>query len=343
MQRAFYFPKADFPEFFNLLTDFGPAHAPVRVSKSFFSFDPVTSHDQIAFEALRTILPPKKLFYPPHEPLVSFSDSRFDQEQPDESKRVLFGVHPCDLTGLNYLDMHFMAEPPDPHWMARRRNTLVVGLSCMPDDACFCQSMGTGGAPASGFDLFLTDLDRNYFVQVDTPAGLAIVDKGAGLIKSAGSDLRDQYKDFWRKREEGFFEGFRGDNLPAIMDVEADNPMWEELGARCLSCGNCTMVCPTCYCFDVVDSLNLCGTTGQRCRQWDSCQFNGFAKVAGEYNFRSTAVARYKFWFRHKLHGFDDAYRVKGCVGCGRCRVSCPADIDRIVEMVLRLEGSSVE
>ncbi len=339
MQRCFYFAKADFPRFFELMRSFGPVHAPVAVSSASSSFMPVSGVDQINMQALRTILPPKKLFYPPQEPLVSFSEAGFEQTAPDTAPQVLFGVHPCDLAGLAILDKIFVAHPGDAHYMSRRQSTLVVGLSCLPDPNCFCTSMGCGGAPARGFDLFLTDLDKGYFVQVGTPAGLSLLSPAYEYIRPAKTEQTDQYKEFWQKREECFVSGFQGDNLPAIMDVESDHPMWQELGSRCLSCGNCVMVCPTCYCFDMVDTLSLSGTCGERCRQWDGCQFNGFAKVAGDFNFRATAVERYKFWFRHKLHGFEDPYGDKTCVGCGRCRVSCPADIDRIVEMVPRLAG----
>ena len=338
MERCFTFAKSDFKRFFDLMSSFGAVQAPVRVSDLSFSFKSVTSPEQIAFEALRTILPPKKFFYPQQEALIEFDREGIRQVEVDMSPKVIFGVHPCDLAGLGIIDKIFTAEPADSHYLARRAATLIVGLSCLPDKHCFCQSMGTD-TPSSGYDIFLTDIGQSYFLQVHTPAGLTLVESATSFIKAAETNDRHCYKQFWHRRADLFEMGFEGENLPAVFDMEWDNPLWEELGKRCLSCGNCTPVCPTCYCFDLVDIAALNNDTGERQRQWDSCQFVGFAQVGGGFNFRPPPVDRFKFWYRHKLHGFDDPYGFKTCVGCGRCTVSCPAGIDDIVKVVLTLQG----
>lgn len=324
--------------FFAALKELGSVYAPVRVSAQSFSFKEVQSGDEIAFEALRTILPPKKFFYPPHETLICYDGNEIVEHHPEITHQVLFGVHPCDLAGFGIMDKIFEAGPADSHYIARRKATTVVGLSCMPDKHCFCQSMGTDCA-TSAYDLFLTDLDTQFFLQISTPAGKQIVERCLSICKAATEDDRRRYKEYWNRRAEAFTNGFSPDNLRSTMEMEWDNPIWEELGNRCLSCGNCTPVCPTCYCFDLVDIAQLNGTSGERVREWDSCQFVGFAKVAGEFNFRPGPVDRLKFWYRHKLHGFEDAYWYKTCVGCGRCTVSCPAGIDDIVDVVKRLQG----
>ena len=338
MEHCFAFSKARFPEFFQLLSGFGTVYAPVRVSEQSFSFQPVTAPKEIAFEALRTILPPKKLFFTPHETLIKFQGEQLQECRPEVKRQVLFGVHPCDLAGLGIMDTIFSAQPADSHYLTRRQATLIVGLSCMPDKHCFCHSMGTD-SPTSAYDIFLTDIGNDYFVQVNTPLGYALVESSGELMTPASQEDRQQFKKFWTSRDEAFVIGFKPDNLPAVVDMEWDNPIWDELGKRCLSCGNCTFVCPTCYCFDIVDIASLQSDSGEREREWDSCQFSGFAQVAGGYNFRPGPVDRLKFWYRHKLHGFDDPYGFKTCVGCGRCTVSCPAGIDDIVGVVLTLQG----
>lgn len=342
MNLCFVLSKASLGEFFTALGKLGSIFAPVKVSEHSYSFKQVHSPDQIAFEALRTILPPKKFFYPPTETLITYDHDQVREHKEETQFQVLFGIHPCDLAGLGIMDTIFEAGPSDSHYLRKRAASLIIGLSCMPDKHCFCSSMGTG-CPEDGYDLFLTDIGEGFFVEVKTPAGLEFIQPLTELLKPATDDDRKSYSEFWNKREEAFTNGFEPDNLRSVTAMEWDNPIWDELGKRCLSCGNCTPVCPTCYCFDIVDIASLNGTSGERRREWDSCQFSGFAQVGGDFNFRPTPVDRLKFWYRHKLHGFDDPYGFKTCVGCGRCTVSCPAGIDDIVSVVKALQANNAE
>ncbi len=339
MNNCFVLVKELFEEFFALLQARGVVYAPVRVSAQSFSFRKVDSVSEIAFEALRTILPPKKFFYPQQETIITYEGDTIREHEPEIPFQILFGVHPCDLAGFGIMDTIFGAEPADNHYRRRREKSLVIGLSCMPDRHCFCQSMGTE-CPRGGYDLFVTDIGDEYFFSVGTPAGFELLQSARELVSAATETHRDRYKNFWNTRADSFTNGFSPDNLHSVLDMEWDNEIWTELGQRCLSCGNCTPVCPTCYCFDLVDIASLNGESGERRREWDSCQFSGFASVAGDFNFRPTPVDRLKFWYRHKLHGFDDPYGFKTCVGCGRCTVSCPAGIDDLVDVVKRLQKS---
>lgn len=338
MNRCFVLRKANFGDFFKELKKLGAVNAPVRVSDQSFAFKKVESADEIAFEALRTILPPKKFFYPTEETIISWKDGEIKEHVADRQFQVIFGVHPCDLAGLGIMDTIFQAGERDSHYVRRREASLIVGLSCMPDKHCFCQSMGTD-CPEKGYDIFLTDIGDSYYLQAQTTMGARFLLTIEPIVAPAEDADRRAYKDFWNVRAEAFENGFEPDNLRSVMSMEWDNEIWQELGNRCLSCGNCTPVCPTCYCFDLVDIASMNGDSGERMRQWDSCQFTGFAQVAGDFNFRKTPVDRLKFWYRHKLHGFDDPYGFKTCVGCGRCTVSCPAGIDDIVSVVKTLQG----
>jgi sulfhydrogenase subunit beta (sulfur reductase) len=337
MEKSFVLAKSDFQKFLQRLSTFGAVHAPVRVSDQSFAYKPVDLEKEIAFEALRTILPPKKFLYPQREALFSYDESGIVSEPQINEPLVIFGSHPCDLAGMKVLDYIFTAPPGDSLYIERRKHILIVGLSCLPDKYCFCESMGTDSVD-DGYDVFLTDIDDHFFVEVATPKAAELLSDNDFLIP-ASEPYKQAFKDFWHDRKALFTNRFETSNLPALLDLEADNPVWEELGNRCLSCGNCTFVCPTCYCFDIVDIAQLNGK-GQREREWDSCQFTDFAKVAGNNNFRPGPIDRLKFWYRHKLHGFQDAYQLPTCVGCGRCTVSCPAEIDDIVGVVVRLEGS---
>lgn len=340
MSRTFLLPKSQFCEFFSYLKGLGKFFAPVRVSEQSFSFKEIESEGEIAWDALRTILPPKKFFYPQRETVLKYDGNEVEATVPEDNFQIIFGVHPCDLAGLGIMDTIFEAAPSDTHYTKRREQSLVIGLSCMPDKYCFCKSMGTS-CPTKGYDLFLTDLGDAFFGQVETARAEEMLAGCDHLFSPVSENDKDSYKVFWIERDKAFTNGFEPDNLRSTLDMEWDNPLWDELGKRCLSCGNCTPVCPTCYCFDLVDIANLNGQSGERQREWDSCQFVGFAQVAGDYNFRPTPVDRLKFWYRHKLHGFDDPYGFKTCVGCGRCTVSCPSGIDDIVDVVKRLQGNN--
>ena len=337
MDKTFVLAKADFGRFLQCLQSFGTVFAPVRVSDQSYAYKAVDRESAISFEAVRTILPPKKFLYPQRETLFSYDQEGNITEPETNQPLVIFGAHPCDLAGMKVLDYVFTSAPGDPLYIERRKHILVVGLSCLPDKYCFCEAMGTDAAE-SGYDVFLTDIEDHFFVQVATPRAYELFSEHDFLIP-ASEPYKEAFKDFWNDRKALFTNRFETTNLPALLDLEADNPVWEELGQRCLSCGNCTVVCPTCYCFDIVDIAQLNGS-GERKREWDSCQFVGFAKVAGEHNFRPGPVDRLKFWYRHKLHGFQDAYSLPTCVGCGRCTVSCPSEIDDIVGVVARLEGN---
>lgn len=329
--------KRDFDKLFAVFQAMGIVYAPVKVSDLSFAFKKVETPHEIAFEALRTILPPKKFFYPPSETVIRYDNDGIHECLPEPQFQVIFGVHPCDLAGIGIMDTIFSAAPSDSHYLKRRESSLIVGLSCMPDRYCFCQSMGTE-CPTTGYDLFVTDLGDDYFLEAITQAGNKVLTASREFLRSVTEDDRSRYKEFWNLRAEAFSNGFAPDNLRSVMDLEADNKVWDEMGKRCLSCGNCTPVCPTCYCFDLVDVASFHDGAGERHREWDSCQFVGFAKVSGDFNFRPTPTDRLKFWYRHKLHGFDDPYGFKTCVGCGRCTVSCPAGIDDLVSVVKILQ-----
>lgn len=338
MEHFYRLDKTYFDDLFLQFKQFGQVFAPVRVSAMSYSFKEVSTVEQICFEALRTILPPKKFFYAQSETLVRYTRDSMQEVLPETTAKVIFGAHPCDLNGLKIIDKVFTAQPGDTHYAARRNQTLIVGLSCMPDQFCFCKSMGTDVA-TDVYDIFLTDLPDSYFVQVRTALGQQVLAVLADKLTAASESDKQQYAQFMEKRSQAFERGFEGHGLRTTMELEVNNDVWQELGQRCLSCGNCTPVCPTCYCFDVVDIAQLNGESGERRREWDSCQFSGFAKVNGDANFRPTPVDRLKFWYQHKLHGFEDAYEFPTCVGCGRCTVSCPSGIDDIVGVVLRLQG----
>jgi len=332
-------PKENLAEFIGHLSPFGRIHAPVKRGKKSFVFAPVTELAEIELNCNRTILPLKKYFFKPVDTMFNFYAEKGYELPARESdnKYIIFGVHPCDIHGLKILDLVFSGKYVDSYYFARRNRTIIIGLDCIPDEFCFCRSTGTDFVD-SGFDLFLSDIDDSYLVRVGTSTGDDIVTVTDSLFREVEKEDREKYKTKSIQRRESFQTEIQLQDFPEIMDLEYQSHLWQEVGQECLSCGTCSMVCPTCYCYAVFDELNLDASSGQRKRRWDSCLFKDYALVAGGHNFRAERASRVKNRFFHKQRGFVTQYGRPSCVGCGRCKAYCPAEID-IVEIVNKLRS----
>jgi sulfhydrogenase subunit beta (sulfur reductase) len=329
-------PKDHLDLFAAVLQQFGEVHAPVETDGG-FSFRRLERWSDARLDYNRTLLPPKKYFLPPREALFHFSPERgFTPATEGLTDRiVLFGVHACDIYALNILDDVFGGTFPDPYYRARRKHIAVIGIDCTPDEYCFCRSMRADFVD-KGFDLFFQDIGDYYLTFVGTALGDDMVLATGSLFEEVTRQDIDEYK----RRSEDKRDAFQLDveirDLPEIFEMEYANEIWEQLGDRCLSCGACTMVCPTCYCYDVRDTARPGTTAGTRLRTWDACLFSSHAAVAGGENFRESRASRIKFRFYHKQRGFVAEYGRPSCVGCGRCMVACPVKID-IVDVLQRL------
>jgi len=334
-------PKSALESFVTLLAQFGEVHAPVARSGG-FAFERLTRWDDVRLDYTRTLLPPKKYLLPPRETLFHFDGEQgYTAEAEDVRKRiVLFGVHPCDVYGMNILEEVYgqKSKFPDPYFESRRRNVVLVGIDCVPDEFCFCQSMRADFVE-HGFDLFLYDIGDDYLVLVGTALGDDIVIAGRKLVREVTPADIDEYKQRSTDKREQLQRSVAIHELPEIFEIEWDSPLWDELGERCLSCGICTTVCPTCYCYEQRDTVELGHCAGQRMRCWDSCLFHTHAMVAGGENFRENRTDRIKFRFYHKQRGFVAEYGRPSCVGCGRCTVACPVGID-MIDVIDRLRGN---
>ena len=332
-------PKENLAKFVSSLNSFGQIHAPVKRGEKSLAFGPVSDFAQIQLNYTRTILPLKKYFFKPIDTMFNFSAEKgyeLPMEEP-EQRNVFFGVHPCDIHGLKILDLVFSGRYVDNYYFAGRNNAAIIGLDCIPDEFCFCRSTGTDFVD-SGFDLFLSDIDESYLVRVGTSLGDDMVKAAESLFRDIEKQDREKYKGKSIEKRESFQIQIQLQDLPEIMDLEYDSPIWEELGQDCLNCGTCSMVCPTCYCYAVFDELDLDASGGRRLRRWDSCLFKDYALVAGGHNFRAKRSSRVKNRFFHKQRGFVSQYGKPSCVGCGRCKAYCPAGID-IVEVINKLRS----
>ncbi len=336
-------PKENLDLFVAVLPAFGEVYAPVRRGSG-FAFDRPGRWTEVQMNYPRTILPPKKFFLPPRETTFKFDSSKGYQDQLAEATKpvVLFGVHAYDIFGLNILDRVFsQGRYVDPYYVARRQNITIIGVDFQPDDKHFAYSMNADFVE-SGFDLFLNDIGEDYLVLVGTSRGDDIVLMSGCLLQAPTEADFAEYKRRAGMRRSAYRTRLELEELPEILEMEYHSKVWEEMGERCLSCGSCSAVCPTCYCFDVNDELELGGNAGSRIRSWDSCLFKNHALVAGGENFRATRASRIKFRYYHKQRGFVAEYGRPSCVGCGRCVAACPAKID-IVTVIETIRGERDE
>lgn len=329
-------PKSRLDFFAAVTQQFGEVHAPVQVEGG-FAFRRLNRWSEARLDYQRTLLPPKKYFLPPEETLLRYRHPAGYEPCTDDLDRrlVLFGLHPCDIYALNLLDRVFGPPFADPYYMTRRRNIAIIGIDCMPDEHCFCSSMRADFVDR-GFDLFLSDIGEDYFTLVGSARGDDMVLAAGPLFSPVSPVDVDQYK----RRSAAKRRAFRLDveirDLPEIFEMEYESGIWQELGERCLACGSCSMVCPSCYCFDVRDQVVLGSPDGVRVRRWDSCLFLAHARIAGGENFRRSRAARIKMRYYHKQRGFVAQHGRPSCVGCGRCLAACPAGI-AITDVIARL------
>lgn len=250
---------------------------------------------------------------------------------------AFLGVRSCDLHAIEIQDRVFLEGPfVDPHYQTRRQPAFIIAVNCaVAASTCFCTSMKTGPKAARGYDLALTELSDHFVVEAATDRGRQImadvpcrVATGAHL-GAAARVVRDTESQIKRRLDTS--------DLPELLYQNLEHPRWDDVAQRCLSCTNCTMVCPTCFCHAIDEVPDLDSQRSQRVRLWDSCFNFDHAHTAGG-NMRPDIRSRYRQWLTHKLASWIDQYGVSGCVGCGRCITWCPVAID-ITEEVAAIRG----
>jgi ferredoxin len=253
-----------------------------------------------------------------------------EPEPMDSPKWAFLGVRSCDLHAIRTLDRTMLdVEHPDPAYRARREGTFIVALNCgTAGGTCFCVSMETGPEATFGFDLALTEMlegDRHYFlVEEGSDVGREVL-ADVPTAEATESECESAHRVVERTAASMGRE-METDGLKELLYRNYEHPRWDEVSERCLTCGNCTMVCPTCFCTDVEDVTDLEGNA-ERWQRWDSCFTVDFTHTAGG-SVRSSGRSRYRQWMTHKLATWFDQFGTSGCVGCGRCITWCPVAID---------------
>ncbi|OHD14273.1 MAG: Ni/Fe hydrogenase subunit beta [Spirochaetes bacterium GWD1_27_9] len=324
--------KEKLDDFIKIMSKDEKVIAPVLKGNQSYTFTEVKSADEISLKYLPTILPPKKYFMPQHETLIEY-DKRNGQKVHcvvEVEDLVIFGVHTCDLAGIQCLNMIFADRPKDMNYLIRKNRITLIGLECNSycDEFASCALMGNH-IPKGGYDLLFTDLGNYFFVEINTRKGEELIEK-TNLFENADSNHQEELNKL-RKLKESIFKpevDIDKNEIPSLFKKKFESKIWEDIGERCLSCGNCTNVCPTCYCFDVLDIPDLNLKTGKRVRVWDSCQNEPFAKISGGESFREKRGDRKRHRFNRKFRYPVERYGKFFCTGCGRCSRTCMAKID---------------
>jgi sulfhydrogenase subunit beta (sulfur reductase) len=288
----------------------------------------------------------KKYLYPPIQELWEAEKTKTgfklaEKEEP-YPRTAFLGVRSCELEAIKIQDKIFTEGPyADKGYKMRRDNSIIVAVNCTrASGTCFCVSMGTGPKVKSGYDLALTEVldgEKHYFViEPGSDLGASIIKEMLCVaaseeeLRAAESAINSAAKSMGRKLETS--------GLKEIIAGDFDSPHWHAVAARCLSCGNCTMVCPTCFCTTIEDTSDLTGEKASHIRKWDSCFTLDFSYIYGG-SIRQSPMSRYRQWMTHKLSTWVDQFGMMGCVGCGRCITWCPVGIDITEEARIMREG----
>ncbi len=315
------------PQFLKGLSEY-TIYAPVQDGDTVL-FKTIEKPDKITLHYSNSVQSPKHIVLPQTETMLKIEKSedniKIDEPEINE-KQIIFGIRPCDAKAIASLDKVFLDGHVDTYYLKRRENTVLIGLACNePHRNCYCTSVG--GAPDStdGLDMLWTDLGNSYYVTVLTKKGKELISKFK--IFSKADDKDTKAKDKIHKAAIGSMsEKINTEGLPGKLDKMFEDKIWEDIAMKCIGCGCCTYLCPTCYCFDMNDiefKENV-----KRVRTWDSCQFSSYTIHTSGHNPRPNRENRVRNRIYHKYKYHYDNFNELGCVGCGRCTVHCPVDMN---------------
>ena len=339
MREAGYIPKDGWNAFLASLAKRFIVYAPCKDGET-ITFQPYHAGADVCLDRPANSAP-KGVIFPQSETLFSFNLKK----NPEDARKVdvelgaqsaaqdaaIVGGRPCDARGFLVLDPVYMDV--DPYYRSRREKTVIITLACPnPYPGCFCTSVESGPADRAGSDVLVTELDNGYFLEAVTEKGKAILDDGA---LQDGAAYREQATMRQKAAHDRVKKAFSGGKKVKISEERfLSDEFWEETTAKCLSCGACTYLCPTCYCFNITDEQAV--NKGERIRSWDSCMFPHFTLETSAHNPRSKKAQRFRQRVGHKFVYYPEKYGDLGCSGCGRCIRFCPISME-ISKVVARL------
>jgi sulfhydrogenase subunit beta (sulfur reductase) len=336
-----FIEKSNLEVFVQNLMENYPVEGVMEKDKSYY-YGPIQTARELCLGFDTTLIPPKKYFLPPREVLFRFSTApQLEITSEIEDKPfILFGVHPYDLKAIHQMDQVFTSGVSDPHYLKRRRSALLIGVdpTAVAPNAFWADM--EAATVSNCFDLMLTDIGEGFVVETGSEKGREVLDRFALPRTATQEQARERVKA--RSRITSLCEkrglSFPKKEIPRLLERSREKIFWEEQAGKCLSCGSCNLVCPTCYCFDVKDNIDLDLVHGERFRRWDGCLLQDFAKVATGENFRESRTSRYRHRFMRKGLYLYGVLNDVACVGCGRCASACLPDIADPVKVLNHLK-----
>jgi sulfhydrogenase subunit beta (sulfur reductase) len=322
-----YVEKKTLQEFIKTLQKEYSVIAP-RMVEGMVLFCELGDNEEPVMEFTNSRQSPKEVFFPQTESLMHYEgiiDTRKPKAEERNGKdRVILGMHPCDVASILILDKLFINEEyVDPYYKHLRDHTAIIAYGCNnPRSTCFCTSLGGGPFETKGADAFMSDVDDGYLIE-------AITDKGQAIIASLGdapSEMAGRKQEIEKQANGVLKEKMDIASIPAKLHTIFEHEIWEEIAARCLGCGVCTFLCPTCHCFDIQDET--IGQKGRRIKNWDSCMFPIFTLHGSGHQPREFRYQRMRQRIMHKFSYYVENFGIIACSGCGRCITECPVNID---------------
>jgi len=309
---------------------------PMKDFNGDFVFRGVEQIHEISLECPASMPSPKEFVFPQVEEMFEYTGEEINDLR-NNKKRVIFGIRSCDISAINLIERFFSGRSEstrikrfeDSCYMSRRRNSLFISIGCNnPEPTCFCNSLGTGPFLESGFDIQLTDLGDRYFVQTGSYSGERVIASFKHLFENVQKqDYDDQYE-IMLSAQTKFEKRINLEEIrEKILAGDVSDSFWEWVATRCFECGGCVYECPVCTCFNIVERPET-EDKGKRVRIWDTCLFKGFTRMAGGNIPAEKKIMRIKRWWFHKLLYYPEQFKKFGCVGCGRCTITCPGRID---------------
>ena len=289
------------------------------------AFGTIESGDDLVLDYRNSTVSAKELFLPRVEVVYEFDGENFVNEVLPDQKRVVFGMCPCDCRALTLLDHVFDTDDiKDPFYISRRENTVVIALGCNePSNSCFCTVVGGEPFGEDGADIMMADMGDSLLAKSITPKGKDFLAKFSKFFASGSGNWDKQAK----AAKDKIKSKLNVKDAKACLDERFENDIWEMVAKQCLGCGACSYLCPSCYCFDLVDEKTSAGGM-KKIRKWDCCMFPLFTKHVSGHNPRSINASRMRQKVMHKFSYYPERYDLNGCVGCGRCVRSCPVNLD---------------
>ncbi len=330
--------KDQFPDFIKGLTSNHIVYGPVK-EDGFSLFKNIKEAGELNLKYLLTRVSPKSLIFKQTETLFKFTPGRKGSVSSSEiydEKSIIFAIRPCDARSFKILDPVFNGDFEDPFYISKRENTILIGLTCnKPERNCFCTSFDDSPGSTENVDILFTDLDNRFYIEVVTEKGKNLIEPMSKLLAKSSSDEEEAKKIIVNSSVETISREMNLKGIVPKLDGMFDHELWFNTALKCIGCGICTFLCPTCHCFDMQDESTL--REGARIRVWDSCMYPEYTHHASGHNPRPSRMNRVRNRVYHKFSYFPKNEDVTACTGCGRCIDFCPVNID-IIDLIEKVE-----